>query len=49
MRVEDLTKFEGNGENSKTTGMGLSNPSCFIDYIIKNKKIWKIQLLFRLI
>lgn len=21
--------------------MGLSNPSCFIDYIIKNKKIWK--------
>lgn len=24
--------------------MGVSSPSCFIDYIIKNKKIWKIQL-----
>ena len=27
--------------------MRVSSPSCFIDYIIKNKKIWKIQLLFQ--
>lgn len=30
-----------------TTGMGVSSSSCFIT--IKNEKIWKIQLLFRLI